>query len=629
MAKHKTKLKKQKKKGRLNTRLLMIIGLTTIIVGGIGSGLLFLRVKGSVSRNLYSGSAYLEEGNWNKAEQAFGRVLRRDPSNNEGMDGLFKVYTNWVPSTREQANDLERQYFSTLVHDMHYHPGDNERAIRVLETAYRAGRSLGGSQSWNLLQSIAKRIREDFPADSDAAVQSLYFTALSRLALETERFTSERDNQGNVLFPGEVELVAFLEARPDDDQGLAQLSFGRMAVARRLGLEEQFQQEAKNLELAEATFKRALAANPNGPATLLAYIRHLVLHDLVSASREERQVGVLTSEELDAVLAELALRLDQVEAVFRDADDIDPYLLMDFVQFVRLGDRDHGHERSVDVINMYLKAHPDDDLQRLELSESLRVLGDSSEAMDQIRLVLDADPRSVATGAAQQFLVKALASKKLFDAAANGWATAEDVDKDSFLESAREARVLLVELLQGDDGSNLVTEADGRIAFMDGDMRLAVSKLEKLAKGGAANPLILRIDAVALEAIGQPGLAIDRLVGAVAQRPGSVLNRLLLASLYGRLGDPGKGLLVLQPIPASVEATNEQVLQLRNTLQAMQIARSDGDTSSLGNPVLVALMESDALQKKGDRAGAIEKHMITIASHGEDPEIIAVMIAAA
>jgi len=628
MAKHKTKLKKQKKKSRLNTRLLMIIGLTAVIVGGIGAGLLTLRVKGSVSRNIYSGTAYMAEQNWDKAERAFGRVLRKDPSNSEGMDGLLEVYSNWVPSTREHAMDLRRQYFSTLIHDMRYHPGDNERAIRVLETAYRAGRLLGGSQTWNLLQSVAKSIREDFPADSDAAVQSLYFTALSRLALETERFTSERDNQGNVIFPGEVELVAFLEARPDDDQGLAQLSFGRMAVARRLGLEEQFQQEARNLELAEATFKSALAANPNGPATLLAYIRHLVLHDRVSASREERQFGVLTSEELDAVLAELALRLDQVEAVFRDADDIDPFLLADFVQFVRLGDRDHGHERSVDVINMYLKAHPDDDLRRLELAESLHALGDSADSMIQIRQVLDADPRSVAAGAAQQYLVKALASKVLFDTAADGWATADDVDKDSFLESARGARTLLVELLQGDDSNNLVIEADGRIAFMDGDMRLAASKLEKIAKGGAAKPLTLRIDAVALEAIGQPGLAVDRLISAVAQRPDSPQNRLSLAALYGRLGHPGKGLLVLQPISASVEA-NEDVRNLRGILEAMQVAQSGGDTSNLDDPVLIAVTESDALYKNGDLAGAIERLKSAIASHGEDPGIVAAMVAAA
>ena len=629
MAKHKKNMKKRKKKGRLNTRLLMIIGLTVVIVGGIGAGLLFLRVKGSVSRNLYAGSAYLEEGNWNKAERAFGRALRKEPSSNEGMDGLMEVYANWVPSTREQAGDLERQYFSTLIHDMRYHPGDNDRAVRVLDAAYQSGRALGGKPAWNMLQSIAENIREDFPADSDAAVQSLYYTALSRLALETERFTSERDDQGNVIFPGEVELVAFLDARPGDDLGLAQLSFGRMAVARRLGLEEQFQQEARNLELAEATFERALAANPNGPATLLAYIRHLVLHDLVSASREERQVGQLTSKELDAVLTELALRLDQVEAVFLGADDIDPYLLADFVQFVRLGDPDNGQERVVDLIGTFLKDHPDDDLRRLELSESLRALGRSKESMSQIRLVLDAKKRSVADGASLQYIVKSLASKVMFDTAADAWATAEEADKSGHLKAAQEARDLLIEMLQGDDTQSMIVEADGRLAFMNGDMRLAASKLEKVARGGSVRPLILRIDAAALEAIGQPGLAVDRLVTAVGKRPGSITNRQLLASLYGRLGEPDKGLLVLQPIPASVIAENERVRQIQSSLQAMQVAQSGGDTSTLEDPLLRALTEADVLQKNGDLAGAIQKLKDVIELHQEDPGLVAVLVAAA
>jgi len=127
--KKKSSGKRRKKKGRLNTRLLMIIGLSAVIVGGIGAGLIFLRVKGSVSRNLHAGAAFIEEGNWNKAERAFGRVIRKDPSNDAGIAGLLEVYDHWVPTTREHAQDLRRQFFAVVVHDMRYHPGDDQRAI--------------------------------------------------------------------------------------------------------------------------------------------------------------------------------------------------------------------------------------------------------------------------------------------------------------------------------------------------------------------------------------------------------------------------------------------------------------------------------------------------------------------
>ena len=147
MAKNKKKSKNRRKKGRLNTRLLMIIGLSTVIVGGIGAGLIFLHVKGSVSRNLHAGSAYIEEGNWDKAERAYGRVLRKDPSNDEAIAGLLSVYDHWVPSTREHAEILRQQYFAAVVHDMSYHPGNDAKAMRVMDSDFvnEGGESLARS----------------------------------------------------------------------------------------------------------------------------------------------------------------------------------------------------------------------------------------------------------------------------------------------------------------------------------------------------------------------------------------------------------------------------------------------------------------------------------------------------
>ncbi|MCH2138083.1 MAG: tetratricopeptide repeat protein [Phycisphaerales bacterium] len=628
MAKRK-KSKSRKKKGQLNTRLLMIIGLSAMIVAGICGALFFLHVKGSVSRNLHAGAAYLEEGNWDKAQRAYGRVVRKEPSNDEGINGLLSVYDVWIPETREHSQDLKRQHFGVVVHDMRYHPGDDARAITAMEMAFVNARSLGGDQAWRALQDLANVVREEYAPDSDAAVEALYYQAIARLALETERFTSERDDQGNVVFPGEVELVAFLDARPGDDEGMAQLAFGRMAVARRLGLEEQFQQEARNLALAEATFEEALAQNPDGPATLIAYIRHLLLHDLVTVSREERQVGTLTTEERDAVLTELASRLDQVQAVLQGQDDPDPFLLADFAQFVRLADRENGHARVQEVLQQYLRTHPDADLRRLELADSLLAQGDREGATAEAQIVLDAPSRAVAKGAAEQYLTKGIASKKLFDIAFDSWTAVESQDKAKAIADAKAARDLLVQHLQGDDSNLMIVEADGRVAFMEGDYRAAASKLEQASKGGLVDAGVLRINAAALEEIGQPGLAIERLEQAVQLRPASVGNRALLAGLLGRQGRVVEALQILSVIPERTMEGNPAAVRLRDSLRAMLVAEGQGDVGEISNPVLLAITQANALYKDGKPAEARDTLLAIIETHADDPGILGAMVAAA
>ena len=624
----KKKSSKRKKKGRLNTRLLMIVGLSALIVAGVGAGLVYLRIKGSVSRNLHAGATYLAENEWKSAQQAYGKAVRKEASNEEGIDGLLAVYDAWIPQTLEHATSLQRQYFGALLHDVRYHPGDDARAIRAMVVAHDEAHTNGRSYLWTALKSLAKNILEEYPPESEAGQEALYYMALSRLATERESFTRERDDNGNVIFPGEVELIAYLEARPGDDRGMAQLAFGRMAVARRLGLEEKFQQEARNLELAEETFRQALQMNPEGPYTLMSYVRHLVVHELVTAARAARQVGTLSAEERATILEELSARLDQVEQILRDTEDVETSLLADYFQFVRIGDPEHGDERVRDLARHHLSERPDDDIRRLELAGALRNLNAFDEAIAEARTVLDAPARSVGKGASRQYLLRAFAAKNIFDIAADHWTINTDPDdRLNIIQEAQAARDDLVNRLQGDTGSMLVVEADGRLAFMKGDYASAAANLERLAKGGSASSTILRIDAAALEGIGQPGLAADRLREAVAAQPGSIGNRALLASLLGRMGQPDEGLLVLEALTATVLAEREDLQQLVQTLQALKIAGSGGDISVLDNPVLEAIMHADALHKNGDIDAALA--VLEPILQQDSPEIVGALIQAA
>ncbi|MCH2136319.1 MAG: tetratricopeptide repeat protein [Phycisphaerales bacterium] len=627
----KKKRNRKKKGGRLNKRLLMIVSLTTVIVVGIAAGLIFLRMKGSVSRNLHAGRTHLQDGKWEQAQRAFGRVVKKDPANEEGMNGLMDVYDKWVPETREHANQLQIAFAQAILHDTEYHPGDDERALRAIEFLHEEARAMNLDGQWEALQTLADKVHSKFGDDSEAGQRALYYKALTRLRLESEHFTRDRDDEGNVIFPGEVELKAYLALRPGDDDGMAQLAFGRMAVARRLGLEEQFQQEKRNLALAEETFQEALAANPRGVATQLSHVRHLILHELITEARRARQVGTLSSEERDAILAELAMKLDLVEEMLRSDPDVNPLYLAEFFQFVEIGDEERGNERIRDLAEHYLKTNPGDDLRRLELAEALRKLEEFDEAMVQTRAVLDADDRSVAHGAARQHLVRAMAAKKLLEIASAKWglAEADSARRDEAIEDATEARDALVHQLQGEESGPLVIEADGRLAFMRGDYREAARLLGQLTRGRTISPELLRINAMALDEINQPGEAAERLREAVRLNPVSTSSRAMLARVLARMRLADEALQVLSGIPQNVMDANADIASLQQSILAMKSIDQGEAVTNLNSPVLIAIMEADGLQREGRVEEALEGLQAVVQTTEESDELVPALVAAA
>ena len=131
---------KKKKKARVNYRMLTIIGLLLVIGLGIIGGLLFLRLKGNVDRNLRTANEYFEAGDMKKAAGYYGRVLKKQPGNLEATNKLLDVWSQTFPDTPQQASEMYRQYLQLLQQaSLHAQLGEEEAAAsRVLEEHYRA-----------------------------------------------------------------------------------------------------------------------------------------------------------------------------------------------------------------------------------------------------------------------------------------------------------------------------------------------------------------------------------------------------------------------------------------------------------------------------------------------------------
>ena len=167
--------KNKKKKARVNYRMLTIVGLLVVIGLGIIGGLLFLRLKGNVDRNLRFANEYFQAGDMKKAAGYFGRVLKKQPGNLEATNKLMEVWSQTYPDTPQQANEMYRQYLQLLQQaSLHSQFGEEEAtASRVLEEHHRAALMTGDESFWRLLRQVADGHHQSTSREHGRCGQSL------------------------------------------------------------------------------------------------------------------------------------------------------------------------------------------------------------------------------------------------------------------------------------------------------------------------------------------------------------------------------------------------------------------------------------------------------------------------
>ena len=591
--------KRKSKKRQINTRLLSIIGLSVVILGGVGLGLVYLRIQGSVSRNLAAGDAKVAEGKIEKALRHYGRSLRHEPGNKEAHQKRIAAYQLYVPESRERAQKLYPEYLAVLGQRAHLVPSNDQAAWDALDQWHEAAWNTKQNLFWEGLKRQAEVIGRDKPEGSDLANHSLFMTGIAKMRLGESNFLGDIDETGHVRFPGEAELTRYVELVPNSDVGLAHLAYGRMAVARRLGLQGNTRQEAKNLEMAQETYDRALEVNPEGIATLLAVIRHLYIHELIA--------NVQGREEIKAALDQLMERLAQAESlVTAKLASVPRHQVLDLLQFLEMIDLENGGERSIALMKKWVELHPTDYDLIVRLARAFRDAGLLDESTEYATTVLDAADLPVSLNSYLQFNDRILAAIELFEVNAD---LRDQEDSDQLAQEARAARGRVVALLDGDENQTIIKIIDGRIAHQNGEHSKAVRAFEEAVALSDNLPAeVYRLDAESLENIGQPGQAVNRLRRAIETEPRRAGNRLLLASLHIRMRNFQEALGVLQQIPESVRINNPEIARMEEAIQVMPAAgvASSPDYDSLTDPILKAIARADKLDRDGLTAESVK-----------------------
>ena len=314
MAKNK---KKKKKKQKFNVRMIAIISASALVLVLVVGGLLAYQYLSRNDRNIRAGDQYFADGNYNQARKFYGRVIYREPDNAEVLDKLISTYDMMVPLTIEEALEFYGEKQGALMQRAKNTGVREENYLEMADEAYVSARLTNLAPLWSRLEAIADEmiVPGRFPKDSEAYAMGKLYVGLCQLRLRDGEMTENIDIDGQIHFPGEDELLEHLALRPNSDEGLANLAFGRLAVARKLGLEGRYGQEQKNLVIAEEAFEDAITRSPEGVSVALMVMRDLYIRKLIQNSAIQNDSASVSEEEILDIETRLQESMDHAEAV--------------------------------------------------------------------------------------------------------------------------------------------------------------------------------------------------------------------------------------------------------------------------------------------------------------------------
>ena len=617
----KNKKKKKKKKQQLNVRMIAIISAAALVLVLVVGGLLAYQYVSRNARNVRAGDQYFAEGNYNQARKFYGRVIYREPDNAEVLDKLISTYDMMIPLTIEEAHEFYGEKQGALMQRAKNTGVREENYLVMANEAYTAARLTNPAPFWERLEGIATEMTVPgrFPKDSEAYAIGKLYIGLCQIRLRDGEMTENIDIDGQIHFPGEDDLLEHLAIRPDSDEGLANLAFGRLAVARKLGLEGRYGQEQKNLRIAEEAFKEAITRSPEGPAVALMVMRDLYIRKLVQNSAIQNDSSSVTDEEILDIETRLQAALDHAEEVIaRDPANYQTKLF-ELLSFMPRIDRETGHERAIVLLNMYLAEHPEDDRMQMSMAQSSRAVGDYESARAHAKHVIDGQQKAISLAAMEQFSMRAAAANLQFDIAYEQWVGGDIDDVDAAFQRVLETRESLDHYLGGNKESAVAINADARIAMGQERYRDAAKLFEQqIFIDSNPTPDTLRAAAFALEKSGQSGLALERIDQSILVDPMGLRHYIAKAQLLGRMGRPESGIQTLESLPRGLQSDNQQIGMLMDSLHMLN-RKGSGDDSSITDPVLRTVRKADDLIRMGKIEDA-QALLISELREEEDPD---------
>ena len=588
---------------RINTKFVLILVSTVFAAVVIVGGLWLLQIRGDSGRHIKKGDAYLAEGRaieasgddveaavvYERAVKAYGRAVSNEPAELSHLAKVTEALHSIRPATQDQAAEFERLRIGVLRRVVTYRPQDADAHLELIRELHRIARWFGQSGMWQEVADAANDMWERVPGREPKRVHALLYRGLAQMQIFrygggvfAVGLTAEQDEIDAAM----RDLVDFRDAVPGDDLGQATLAGMRLSLARRLSSEGQSSRADEMFAEVDETILQALHAVPDGPEVARVAVLRLALK--YADDPESRPAD-------DSLLVAAVDRM--VELV---ASSDNPMLLDDAGRLLRNVDRAGGLARAIHLLETYVDENPEAHFQRILLAQMYFDNKDYPEARAVATAVIEA--RSVPVSVLAQILhtLRIRAAGLIIDLEYRLWERAEPADKPAQLARVVAARDVLADRVVEQDDDPVLLKADGKIAAARNDHATAAARFERVIQLLPSPDFeTLWYDSVALEKIGQIGLARRRIEEAVAIQPNNIVVLGEMARLAFRVGFYGEARIVSDRI-LKLDEGNQFAMRLLTAIEA-KLADSESDVH---HPVARAMLAAQNAVKQNDLDGA-------------------------
>lgn len=580
---------------RLNSKFLIIIMLAVCAAGVVVGGLWYLQRRGDVTRHIRAGDEFMERGDYERASQFYGRAVHRMPANMAYLEKMRDAVSRMRPDTNTAAQTAYDLWIGTFSHEASYDSQNPEAHLRLLHELHDGARLISlvsppgaGRRMWEQIAEAADTMYQRLPETEPKRVYGRLYRGMARVKLHAFLTDDELER-------AEQDLEAFVEAMPEHDLGWATLIRGKSALAEHWRVADQPRRSEARASQIKGLVAQAYKNVPNGPEVLAA--RALFL---LGERFTDQSIPLSEVHETALRAAELASQMDE------------PWLLVEIAEIVQLAGVPDAAKVATGIYSAYLERHPEALAHRYFKARIQFRSNDLDGAYATAEDVLRTADLPVGLVSRMRSSLQRMAASLMVDIEHQRWAQAPEEEKPALRKAAEQARDRLLALGADPKADPDMIRADGKVALVNEDFDTAAEKFERLIRDGSNELEILAHASMALERIGQIGLAHERATAAVnnpRSSPWLTFRKGWLEFRMGRLEEASRSISrYLDRVPDDPAA-----LELSRTIAA----RLSGDQAGV-DQVVVAIESAHRAVQAGDYDTARATLRAAMEAVGED-----------
>lgn len=490
---------------RVNMKLLVLLGLGLLSVTAVVGALVAMQIMRDAGRNAALGDKYLEQGDLSSAREHYGRALHKEPGNREYLEKYGEVLLMMDASTADRAREFYEQKLAVLRHATQHFPTNAQDHLALLEELHSAARL--SSVSWNnRAPGFFKALEQASKNMLDNVSQNDPDRDMGRLYRAIARFNLRGDYSVDDLQETEEDLKIYLDTHPESDLGWGTLVISQWTSAVQLGFDNETRRAEERRADGDASHRRALELVPNGLEVAKATFTNLLYR--VDILDEE-----VSREEAHEIVMHMIAQITPETPVWS---------VNEVMQLVARAPAVENREPVDEALSAYMQSRDRNPVLELHYAKLLYDWKRYDDAERVLNGLLEAEPLKVDFLAEFQFLSKAVGAALLNDIAYQRWADApEGEEKVKYLAELKSTRDKVRELLSQNDTNPYVLNAEGKVAFAEGDYLTAVQKFEAILKDDTS-PSTVEIYSFVVychQQLNNIGLALERVTQALVLRP--------------------------------------------------------------------------------------------------------------